>query len=223
MKILALVSGTNDPSNSETLTERFLEGVRDVPGMETEKVLLKNIPLVHFNLRHYDEPEQNRDMEDLKKMILEADGILISAPVWNFSVPAHLKNLIDRMGSFALDEKHSLGTLQKKPFYLLYTFGAPGPAWALYRRTLSHVWVSLEYFGASVIGTFYEGRCTKGRGIFGLVVDSRPDCLLKARESGKMFAESVKRFAETGKLPFKYRVRAKFVRIAQTIKHKLGL
>jgi multimeric flavodoxin WrbA len=155
--------------------------------------------------------------------MMESDGIVIATPIWNFSVPGHLKNLIDRMGAFALDASHSLGTFNGKPFFLIVTAGMPKAAWPFVRKTFSHVPTAIQYFGGSVLGTFFEGGCTLGRGVFGLVVDKRPESLKAAQAKGREFIKNVGDFTATGVLPLKYRLIKKFVRISQLIKKKLGL
>ena len=108
----------------------------------------------------------------MQKHVENASGLVIATPVWNFGVPAHLKNFIDRMGSFALDETRSRGTLNGKPFYIIFTGGAPKPAWTgLMKKTTAFVPEALRYFGATYIGHHFEPKCVKGRGKFGLVVD----------------------------------------------------
>jgi NAD(P)H-dependent FMN reductase len=232
MNILILVAGTNDPSNSNTLADAFMEGVRSFGGdMHLEKIRLKDIELAHFTLQHYDPTyPQEEVFKSLQKKIEEADGILIATPIWNFGVPAHLKNLIDRMGSFGLDrETHSRGTFRGKPFFLIFTGGSPLAAWTgLQRKTTSFLPVGLKYFGASVAGTYYEPRClprrqagTKGRGVFGLVVHERPGSLACVQEAGCTFAQIVKKFKDTGKLPLEQALLVRIYKIGQMIVKKL--
>lgn len=223
-KILILVAGTNEPSNSNMLADSFASGMRTVPGVSIEKIRLKDLQIAHFTLEQYEQNPPVDDFEIIKREILKADGVLIASPIWNFSVPAHLKNLIDRMGAFGLDsESHSLGTLQNKPFFLLYTGGTPSVAWPLMKRTTSHLPVSLQYFGASILGTHFEPRCTLGKGVFGLVVDKRPESLEAVKRKGIAFATKVQEFQRTGRLPLNIRLMQRFVSLAQRVKKGIGL
>ncbi len=225
MKILVLVAGTNEPSNAKLLADRFLEGIKRVEGMDAELIRLKDLHIDHFHLGHY-EPgmDQGEDFRRIQDAVQGAAGVVLASPIWNFSVPAHLKNLIDRMGSFGLDaQARSLGTFKGKPFFLLYTGGTPKTAWPLMRRTTSHVPVSIRYFGGSILGTHYEPRCTLGRGKFGVVVDQRPDSCEEVRKKGEAFARVAKRFAETGKLPLKEVILNVLARWGQQIKKKMGI
>jgi multimeric flavodoxin WrbA len=225
VKILALVAGTNHPSNSETLCDHFIEGAKR-SGAEVEKIRIEDLALDHFTLAHYDAAtDQGADYEKLKKAVLGADGVVISTPIWNFSVPAHLKNLIDRMGTFGLDEEsRSLGMLKGKPFFLLYTGGSPAPVWiGLQRRTVSHMPVSIRYFNGVPVGSHYEERATLGKGKFGLIVDKRPGSLSAVEAKGEKFAATCAYFVKNGKLPFTMRLKTAVLRVGQRIKKKLGI
>ena len=224
MRILALVAGTNEPSNSNVLANTFLEGAASIPGTETEIIRLKDLPLPHFTLDCYQDncpvpPEYLR----LKRAIETADGVLIATPIWNFGVPAHLKNAIDWIGCFALDtETKSKGTLRSKPFYFIFTGGAPVAAWkGLMRFTTISVPEGIRYFGGTIAGKYFEGKCMVGRGTFGLVVDKRPESLARVRARGQRFALFVKRFKETGKLPLWKRIVETLYKWGQRIAAKL--
>lgn len=203
LTILVLVAGTNQPSNSDALADAFIQGVHQLEGTHVEKIRLRTLAIEHFSVDLYDPKcTQEDDFCKLQKLIEDADGVLITTPIWNFSVPAHLKNLIDRMGSFALNETRNRGTLKGKPFYFIFTGGAPKVAWrAMMRKTTSHLPESIRYFGGTPIGSHFEGKCLHGPGQFGLVVDKRPESLESVRKQGYEFAGIVKHFRETGRLP----------------------
>lgn len=226
MRVLLLIAGTNRPSNAEHLGLAFAEGMRKSSDTEITTLSLRDLNLEHFTLAHYNpQTPQGEGFETLKKAALNTDGIVIASPIWNFSVPGHLKNAIDRMGEFGLDpETRSLGMLKGKPVFLLYAGGSPSVVWTgLQRRTLSHMPVSLRYFGLSVIGSHYEPRCTLGKGKFELVVDKRPESLAAMQQKGTSFAKIVAYYAKTGKLPFKHLFFKKMFRLGQQMKRKLGL
>lgn len=230
MKILAIVAGTNEPSNSAVLADAFLRGAGEIEGAQTEVIRLKDLRIDHFTLEFYTKAcRTNDDFCALQEKVEEADGIVIATPIWNFSVPAHLKNVIDRMGAFALDEEtHTKGQLGQKPFYFIYTGGAPMIAWkALMNITMLHVSEAVKYYGGAVIGRHFEPKAMPGRGIFGLVVDKRPDALSRVRWKGKRFARLVDSFARTGKLPLWKRIHLSFytwaTRIANRITYPLSM
>jgi len=205
MRILLVTASTNDPSNAGTLAREFQGGIETQGEVETTMVHLKDLHIEQFSLKHYDPHcDSEPDFLNLQKRIQGADGVVIATPVWNFGVPGHLKNMMDRMGSFALDETKSKGMLNGKPFYLIFTGGAPASAWkGLMRKTTSFVPQAIRYFGGSILGIHFEAKCTLGKGKFGLVVHERPESLAKMRDEGRRFAALVKDYAATGKLPAK--------------------
>ncbi len=220
MKILHLNAGTNDPSNSRTLADAFCRGMQKLENMAVETIRVVDLDLAHFTLAHYDPAtDQGADYRRLEAAVKTADGVVISTPIWNFSVPAHLKNLIDRMGAFALDaETRSRGTLGGKPFFFVYTGGAPLPAWkGLMRFTTMHLPESIRYFGGSVFGRRFEGKCTPSKGAFGLVMDKRAEALKRAEADGERFARRTARFAKDGTLPLSIRIVTWFYRKGQRI------
>lgn len=201
--IIVLVAGTNEPSNSNMLADHFIEGMKQVPGVTFEKIRLKELSLQHFTLDHYDKDSCEPDYCRIQTLMQDASGIVFASPVWNFSVPAHLKNVIDRMGAFGLDsETHSKGQLKGKPCGLIYTGGAPMIAWkALMYLTTLHVAEAMKYYGASVVYRHFEPKCVQGKGKFGLVVDKRPSTLARMERDGKRFGTMAARFAKDGSLP----------------------
>lgn len=223
LSIIVIIAGTSEPSNSAMLAEAMAEGMRSIGNAEIKIIRLKDIEIAHFNLSCYGPSCPIDGMTNVQRLIEAADAVVIASPVWNFGVPAHLKNLIDRMGSFALDETHSIGTLSGKPFYLIFTGGMPRTAWRFLRRSMGAIPIALQYFGASILGTHFEGGCTLGRGKFGLVVDKRPESLDGMRKQGMEFANVVKLYKATGLLPLRHRLIKKIVRWMQVVKRGLGM
>ena len=224
MNIFVLVAGTNEPSNSNALADAFIQGMQQVGGITVHKRRLKDMHIDHFDVDDY-APKCNREEDfcELQKLMEECSGFVFASPIWNFSVPAHLKNFVDRMGSFALDETRTKGTLNGKPFYLVYTGGAPYAAWkGMMQITSSHIPEALQYFGASYIGNYFEGKCTAGKGKFGLVVDERPKSLARVRTKGHNFAIVVKKYHTTGIAPLKSRAKNKIMRIGEAILKKIS-
>jgi len=221
VRIAVVVAGMNDPSNSDFLADAFIEGLQSLEGVQVTKIRLKELSIKHFTLeRYHPDCPRDDDFPGVQAAIQEAKGVVIATPIWNFSVPAHLKNFIDRMGAFALDdETHSKGQLKGKPFYLIYTGGAPLIAWkALMYITLMHVTEAIKYYGGIVVGRHFEPKCMQGRGKFGLIVDQRPQSLERLRRSGAAFGAMVRTYAETGSLPFPTNLRYRFF----TFRYRVG-
>ena len=223
MRILVLIAGTNDPSNSATLADVFCDGLHRT-GATIDRIALKDLRIEHFTLAHYEKhhPEED-DFRRIHAAFDSCDGFVIASPIWNFATPGHCKNLIDRIGVFGLDEQtRSKGQLGKKPFYILFTGGTPMPVWkGLMEMTTSFVREAFRYFGATYIGTYFEPKCVRGSGKFGLVVDRRPDSLLKVRSEGERFGKIVRTFAETGQLPAGRKVAGVLYKIGNAIVKRL--
>lgn len=225
MNILVLVAGTNEPSNSDTLAHAFIEGLKKQSAANVTKIRIRNLSIDHFRIEHYDQHFPHEpDFLKVKELLERADGFVIATPIWNFGVPAHLKNLIDRIGSFALDpETRSKGMLKGKPFFLIYTGGSPAPGWkVLMRRTTSFMPEGLRYFHTTYCGHYYEPKAMPGRGRFGLVVDKRPESLEEVRRKGFDFGKSVAEYVRTGKAPFYHRTRAKVMKWGENVLKKIS-
>jgi NAD(P)H-dependent FMN reductase len=224
MNILVLVCSTNQPSNSEFLADAFLKGAEDACACDVHKLRLIEFALPQFTVDCYtDNCVFPKEYRELKKMIEQADGVLIATPVWNFGVPAHLKNFIDWMGCFGLDgQTHSKGMLKGKPFYFIFTGGAPKAAWkGLMRFTTMFVREAIRYYSGTIAGLYYEGHTTLGKGEFGLVVDKREKSLAAMRKQGAWFAAFADGYKKTGRLPLRHRIFERFYKVGQRVAAKL--
>jgi multimeric flavodoxin WrbA len=207
--VTVIVAGTNVPSNAEFLADTFIQGLES-NGIEISKVILRDLHIKHFSVERY-EPycdDKDDDFCRIESLISEADGVVFASPIWNYSVPAHLKNLIDRMGAFALDtETRSTGMLKAKPFFIIHTGGGPMIAWkALFYITTLHISEAIKYYGGTVIGRHFEPKCLPSKGKFGLVVDQRPESLASVKKKGIHFADIASHYAENGSLPLSTRL-----------------
>jgi len=103
-KIVALSCSPSTGRNSDTMLDYFIKGVLEESGVEVEKIYLNDIP---FDLYTYENSKgtlpHEKEFADLINKIRNADGLVIATPTYNFSVPAHLKNFIDRIRFIALD------------------------------------------------------------------------------------------------------------------------
>ena len=140
---------------------------------------------------------------EVSEAVKNADGVVVVSPVWNFSVPAHLKNALDHLGAVCLDQAtHSKGQLKDKPCMFLFTGGAPLIAWkVLLNITTLHVSEAFKYYGAAVVGRHFEPRCLPGKGKFGLVLDQRADLPERMQKKAAAFGRIVTAYRKTGALP----------------------
>ncbi len=205
MKIALLLAGNNQPSNSAYLSELFAAGLRQAyPTAEITTLRLAELDIPHFTLAAYDaDHSPTPDTHRLHEVVKNADGIVVASPVWNFSVPAHLKNALDHLGAVCLDQAtHSKGQLKNRPCYFLFTGGAPMIAWkALLNITTLHVSEAFKYYGASVVSRHFEPKCLPGRGMFGLVLDKRDGLPARIHAKAAAFGRVVEAYKTTGALP----------------------
>lgn len=205
MNIAIVVAGTNQPSNAAFIAKTFADGLRAAdPSISITELHLSTLDIPHFTLTAYDPTHSpTPDTHTLHEAIKNADGIVIASPVWNFSVPAHLKNAIDHLGAVCLDQAtHSKGQMKDKPCYFLFTGGAPLIAWkALLNITTLHVSEAFKYYGAAVVGRHFEPKCLPGRGKFGLVLDQRADLPARMQKKAAAFAAIVTTYKSSGALP----------------------
>lgn len=93
MKLLG-ISGTIIGAKTSALVQRILDEVKQkYPEIEVELLDLRN-----YNLQFCDGRKQedyNQDTQDAIAQVMKADFYLIGSPVFNCSIPAPLKNLLD--------------------------------------------------------------------------------------------------------------------------------
>lgn len=167
MKILALSCSPSRGRNSDTMLDNFILGMREVKGIEIEKIYLEDIPIDLYRFENSAGP-RDHEVEFGKlgqKISNEISGLVISTPTYNFSVPAHLKNFIDRSRYFALDfsKKNKLGQpvgkLGHLKTYFLISGGTPNWAEKILFFTFPAFWLRgvFLYFDAKVMGALYSG------------------------------------------------------------------
>jgi len=167
MKIIALSCSPSRNRNSDTMLDSFIAGMKEVPDIEVEKIYLEDIPINNYNYNNSKGPQENEQLfkQLTDKINNEASGLVIATPTYNFSVPAHLKNFIDRIRFFALDfkDKNNLGQpsgmLGNLKTYFLVSGGTPNWAEKILFFTFPPFWLRgvFLYFNAKVLGAYYSG------------------------------------------------------------------
>ncbi|MBI5411711.1 NAD(P)H-dependent oxidoreductase [Candidatus Peregrinibacteria bacterium] len=192
--LLAISSAPNRDSNSTTLLEEFCRGA-ETAGVHVERVHLYDLHLPYFDYENRKaEPADNVANRDIKKMeefLINSHGLVIAAPVWNFSVPAILKNFLDRISYIGRVFKHKK-SMHKQPnltqlhCYYIFTFGVPWYGWLFDSLAYYHTTLTLWYCGGKNHGLLKASDCGNGSTN---VVKNRPKLLHKAYKKGRWFAQ----------------------------------
>ncbi len=93
-RILAFAGSTRGESFNKKLVQIAVKGAREA-GAEVTLIDLKDFPLPLFDQDLEAEHGMPENGAKLKRLFIEHDGLLISAPEYNSSITAVLKNAID--------------------------------------------------------------------------------------------------------------------------------
>lgn len=165
-KIITLSCSPSRGRNSDTMLNAFISGIKTTESLEIEKIYLHDISIENYSYENSKGPlPTETDFAKLVEKITNSDGLVIATPTYNFSVPAHLKNFIDRSRFFALDmEKRNglgqpVGRLSYLGTYFLVSGGTPRWAEHILFFTFPAFWLRgvFLYFGAKVFGAYYTG------------------------------------------------------------------
>lgn len=194
-KILALSCSPSKGRNSDTMLDNFISAASkyDSGGefAEIEKVHLNDIPFDLYNYENGKHPAEHEvEFVALMKKFCDADGIIIATPTYNFSVPAQLKNFIDRIRYVALDLNkrdilgQPVGLLKKQKFFFLVSGGTPKWAQRILFFAFPPFWLRgvFLYYGANYVDAYYSGDIRSFE---------NPKILKKCQKYGKKFAKAV--------------------------------
>lgn len=99
MKLLAFVGSPRKGGNSDILTDEILRGAEE-KGYDCEKIYLSDLSLSPCNACYACRPcgqcIKNDDGNSLYQKLIDADVIVLSSPVYFYSVSAQMKIFIDR-------------------------------------------------------------------------------------------------------------------------------
>ena len=144
-KILAFAGSLRKDSFNKKLVAIAAQGARDA-GAEVTVVDLKDYPMPIYDGDLEDADGIPEKALELKRIFLDHDGLLISAPEYNSSITAVLKNVIDWVSRPQPDEPR-LAAYQNKVATLMSA--SPGALGGL--RGLVHVRAILGNIGVIVL------------------------------------------------------------------------
>lgn len=189
--IIALACSPSKGRNSDAMLDAFIEGVKEVDNVTVEKIYLNDMHIDHFTFENSKGPlEHEKEFAELTQKITEHIGLVIATPTYNFSVPAQLKNFIDRIRFISLDltKKNKLGQpvglLGHLRLYYLVSGGTPTWAEKLLFFAFPAFWLRsvFLYFGAHCMGAYYSGDVQTFR---------NAKKLAKCRKLGKKYAKNL--------------------------------
>ncbi len=167
MKIIALAGSPSKGRNSDTMLDHFIKGVETIDGLAVEKFYVEDLALEHYRYENKDGPAPHEQVfQNLTRQLeYEAVGLILAAPTYNFSVPAGLKNFIDRIRFIALDLSitnklgQPSGRLGHLSVYFLISGGTPTWAQKIVFFAFPPFWLRAVflYYGANVLGAYYSG------------------------------------------------------------------
>ena len=138
MKIIGINGSPRKNWNSAAVLEEALKGAAET-GAQVKRIDLfeKHFSgcLSCFSCKRLGGPSFARcalkdDRTDILKEILEADAVIISAPIYYGDVPGAVRNLYERIlfPANLYSAEGKTGYSRKIPVGLIYTMGAPDPA-----------------------------------------------------------------------------------------------
>ncbi len=201
MKVLALSCSPSRGRNSDTMLDHFILGMKEITGIEVEKIYLEDIPIDTYKYENSKGPQEYeaKFKELSEKITKEIFGLVIATPTYNFAVPSHLKNFIDRMRFFALDLsrknklKQPVGMLGHLRTYFLVSGGTPNWAEHILFFVFPSFWLRgvFLYFNAKVMGAYYSGD---------VKTFQNTKILKKCFKKGKKYAQKIKKHENQGVL-----------------------
>ncbi len=100
-KVLIISASPRKGGNSDTLCDEFLKGARDA-GNDCEKIFLKDKKINYCtgcglcNTNNYTACSQKDDMEEILNKVILSDVLVLSTPVYFYTMNGQLKTFIDR-------------------------------------------------------------------------------------------------------------------------------
>ncbi|WP_321994558.1 flavodoxin family protein [Clostridium butyricum] len=181
MKVLAISGSPRIGGNSETLCDRFLEGAKEA-GHDIEKINLSQKKIspcfACSSCENTGVCVQKDDMAEMLKKVIAADVIILSTPVYFYSVSAQMKLFIDRCFS-------EFRQIKDKDFYFIISAAASDhEAMSPVIGTLKGYTVCLP--GAQVKGIIYgTGAWEKGDILRMPVIDEAYEAGKSIKRRGK--------------------------------------
>lgn len=182
MKVVGVISSPHEEGNSATLVREALGAAREA-GAEVTEVFLPSYRIEFCRacgtcLKTGRCPIQD-DFRQVKGMLQEADGIILSTPTYGAAPSARIKNLLDRLGQLA---------------YLTSFFGGKYVAAIATASSFGHKSTAGNLTAGARGSVFQRARVSGALAVslHGRQVREIPGALQKARELGRRLARDIR-------------------------------
>lgn len=185
MRVVAIMGSPRRGGNSELLLQAFLAHSQHGISLEMLVPVEMNISCCR-GCRFCEQMGYcviRDDMEKVFPLLLEADKVVVSAPVFFYGFPAHLKALIDRTQPLWVRRYLLKEPMKPKKGFLLSVGATKGEK--LFEGLILTVRYFFDAFGCSYQGgLFFRGFDAKGS------IRECPSCLEEAKEAGVSFLQT---------------------------------
>lgn len=187
--VIALSCSPSKGFNSDSMLDKFIEGFKESSKKTIEKIYINDIPIDDYSFNNKNGPLEHETLfKELCEKVIKADALIIATPTYNFSIPARLKNFIDRIRFFALDFQNKSrlnqpgGKLEHLRVYFLVSGGTPLWAQKLLFFAFPPFWLRgvFLYYGSHCLGAMYSGD---------IKTKDNPKILEECKRRGKRFAK----------------------------------
>ena len=175
-KVLILSGSPRHGGNSDTLCDQFMKGVAEA-GHDVEKIFVarkKIAPCMacYYCTSHNGECAIKDDMAEVLQKIIDADVIVLSSPVYFYSISAQLKAVIDRTVARWLEVKN-------KEFYYIMTAAEDSP------EVMDTTLACFRGYADCVEGAVEKG-VIYGKGVYKRgEINDKPTTMQRAYEMGR--------------------------------------
>ncbi len=145
MKILALAGSTRKDSYNKMLVQEAAKMAQQM-GAKVKVIELNDYQMPFYDADYEKNEKMPKAAKQLRKLMIESDGIIIASPEYNASIPAVLKNSLD-WASRGEDGNPSRDAFKGKRFAIMSA--SPGPGGGA--RALKHLRAIIENAGGTVV------------------------------------------------------------------------
>jgi FMN-dependent NADH-azoreductase len=151
--MINLIIDANPRGDGYSLNRTLAQRLTDHLGGQTKNLRIYDAPQGYFSY------EYNQEWIDL---VLGADRLIFPVPMWNFGIPAALKDFLDKVskrgGLWDFDQnKNYIGLLQGKSAFIIMTSGEYYPSGSAQDFVVPYLRAILSFWGIREVKDFRLG------------------------------------------------------------------